>query len=385
MPPSPFAAQGQHLSASHGSPRGRYYHPELDALRFFAFLLVFLTHVGPEFARFNRAMFDVSFAGGFGVPLFFTLSSFLITELLLREREKTGTIDVRAFLIRRILRIWPLYFVFLIFGIIYTRAHGYAVPRLLVISYFTLSANWYCAFRGFPATFISPLWSISIEEQFYLIWPSCARLAGRRGLLVLAVICWFLFLPSLALLGPVDFLRTWPDSFVQFQFFALGAFLAMAIHRKVLHIPTVARLAILAAGLLSFYGAARYMHTLPNGFRSFAPGYFFIQIGCLLLLLGTYDLHEPTGFLRRPFNAIVWLGRISYGLYVIHIFALHVVEHAFASVRHTQELPTLFNMLVQVAVALVVTIFLSALSYRFLERPFLQLKQHFTVIRSRPD
>jgi peptidoglycan/LPS O-acetylase OafA/YrhL len=377
--------QAQDLNRRIASSRGRYYHPELDALRFFAFLLVFLTHVGPEFARFNVAMFDFSFAGAFGVPLFFTLSSFLITELLLRERDKTGTINVRAFLIRRILRIWPLYFAFFIFGIIYTRAHGYPVPRLVVVSYLTLSANWYCAFRGFPAMIISPLWSISIEEQFYLIWPSCARLAGRTGLLILAVVCWFLFLPVLAILGPVDFLRTWPDSFVQFQFFALGAFLAMALHRKVLQIPNAARSAMLATGLVCFYAAARYMHRMPNGFRSFAPGYLFIQIGCLLLLLGIYELHEPTGWMKRPFNALVWLGKISYGLYVIHIFSLHLVEHAFAMVSHTKGAPTMFIMLAQVCAALALTVSLSALSYRFLETPFLHLKERFTVIRSRPD
>lgn len=158
----------------------------------------------------------------------------------------------------------------------------------------------------------------------------------------------------------------------------------MATHRKVLQIPTVARIGMLAAGLLCFYGAARYMQALPIGFRSFAPGYLFIQIGCLLLLLGTYDLHEPTGMLKKPFRAAVWLGRISYGLYVIHIFALHGVEHAFARARQTQAPPTIFSLLAQVLVALVLTVFLSALSYRFIERPFLQLKERFTVIRSRP-
>src|ERR1700756_2077047 len=101
----------------------RFYRPELDALRFFAFSAVFVDHMrlpqtedyiahhAPPMAAelINSALS----AGIFGVPLFFLLSAFLITSLLLREKEETGTLRVRAFYLRRILRVWPLYFVFL--------------------------------------------------------------------------------------------------------------------------------------------------------------------------------------------------------------------------------------------------------------------------------
>jgi peptidoglycan/LPS O-acetylase OafA/YrhL len=384
MSSRPSAARQRQSNISVSAISGRYYHPELDALRFLAFLLVFLTHVGPDFGRFHPSMFAISFAGAFGVPLFFTLSSFLITELLLRERERTAGISVRAFLIRRILRIWPLYFTFLFIGIAYTWIHGGHVPGLLVVSYLTLSANWYFAAHGFSAAFISPLWSISVEEQFYLIWPTCAKLAGRTGLLVLAGFSWFLFLPVLAFLGPVDFLRTWPDSFVQFQFFALGAFIAMAIHRKTLHFNSLARFGMVASGLLCFYGSARYIHAHPNGFESFAPGYVFIQAGCLLLLLGVYDMREPTGLLRHPFHVIVWLGKISYGLYVFHILAVRMISHLLVHLRVGLPAPSVFSLLCQDIVVLATTVLLAALSYRFLEKPFLQYKDHFTIIRSRP-
>ena len=102
----------------------RYYRPELDVLRFFAFFMVFLSPVVPgDVAFFTEAhipsrvanlIISMSAGGAFGVDLFFTLSSFLITTLLLREKEAYGAIAVNSFYIRRMLRIWPLYFFFLL-------------------------------------------------------------------------------------------------------------------------------------------------------------------------------------------------------------------------------------------------------------------------------
>ncbi len=92
-------------------PSRRYYRPELDVLRFGAFLLVLIKHSWPDTkgsGLFAEVFSSIKHAGAFGVPLFFLLSSFLITELLMRERAVTGRIHVQAFYLRRILRIWPL-------------------------------------------------------------------------------------------------------------------------------------------------------------------------------------------------------------------------------------------------------------------------------------
>lgn len=98
----------------------RFYLPELDVLRFFAFLAVFLQHAFQHTPAFyypgthpdarGALVAILAWSGGYGVDLFFVLSAFLITQLLLREQEVTGTLDVERFYIRRILRIWPLYF-----------------------------------------------------------------------------------------------------------------------------------------------------------------------------------------------------------------------------------------------------------------------------------
>lgn len=98
-------------------PPSRFYRPELDVLRFLAFSMVFIDHSLPYDGVFTdgRLLGSIRYAGGFGVCVFFMLSSFLITDLLEREHAVTHTIQLRAFYVRRILRIWPLYFSFLFF------------------------------------------------------------------------------------------------------------------------------------------------------------------------------------------------------------------------------------------------------------------------------
>src|ERR1700726_4382855 len=129
-------------------PQTRFYRPELDALRFFAFFSVFICHVFPQTAdgytkhhvpRVAAELISSAVtAGTFGVSLFFPLSAFLISSLLLREKEQTGTLKVRSFYIRRILRIWPLYFVFLAIAAALALPHD---AKFLLGCVF-LSGNW---------------------------------------------------------------------------------------------------------------------------------------------------------------------------------------------------------------------------------------------------
>ena len=107
--------------------------------------------------------------GAFGVSLFFVLSSYLITELLLREKDLIGGLDVKSFYIRRILRIWPLYFAFLALAVALRWIFpGQHVTWRAGLWFSLLAGNWYIVFHGFPSSVIFPLWSVSIEEQFYI-------------------------------------------------------------------------------------------------------------------------------------------------------------------------------------------------------------------------
>src|ERR1700761_3916605 len=168
-----------------------FYRPGLDIFRGLAFLLVFVAHGLIKNIDKPTQLGAIARAGEFGVCIFFFLSSYLITELLLRERRDTGTIQIPAFYIRRILRIWPLYFAMITMGWftgLFSSKHTLSAAWIAALV--LLFSNWYTADRGYPPGFLFPLWSISLEEQFYLIWPllmkylSPASLLGVSSLLI---------------------------------------------------------------------------------------------------------------------------------------------------------------------------------------------------------
>ena len=148
---TPFAAGDTAVTAvvPARTKRISFYRPELDCLRFFAFLAVFVHHSMPRSVEFYTshhlpaALSNVAYAGAFGVNLFFCLSAYLITELLLREKSQVGQLNVRAFYIRRVLRIWPLYFSFVLFAFGLTfidRTQNFSATKLIM--FLMLAGNW---------------------------------------------------------------------------------------------------------------------------------------------------------------------------------------------------------------------------------------------------
>lgn len=181
-----------------GTTRPGLYRPELDALRFFAFFAVygfhqlsfpaqFYTRIGIS-TRLANLLADLPNAGVFGVDLFFVLSAYLITELLLREKDRFGKLNVRDFYVRRILRIWPLYFAFLAVAMVPFVNVSHSMTLKYLLFFLLLSGNWAVVLFGFPAHSVAiPLWTVSIEEQFYLAWPPIVSRLSRRGILTAAL------------------------------------------------------------------------------------------------------------------------------------------------------------------------------------------------------
>jgi peptidoglycan/LPS O-acetylase OafA/YrhL len=171
---------------------GRYYRPELDVVRFLAFLLVFLHHTLPhsDDPRVNHLLKDfapilyaTSDACGFGLSLFFVLSAFLICELLLRECEVSGTVRVKQFYIRRILRIWPLYYFGLLLGVVFALLPGGHRTAISGMGWFAVFMGaWYIATQHTLSSPAAVLWSVSVEEQFYLFVPWIVKYINRKWL-----------------------------------------------------------------------------------------------------------------------------------------------------------------------------------------------------------
>ncbi|HEV2698570.1 MAG TPA: acyltransferase [Terriglobales bacterium] len=397
---SPVQFAGRAISArilSETRRPARFYRPELDVLRFFAFLSVFLHHGLPNFEASHftgkplivvqlESVFKT--AASFGVCLFFVLSAYLITELLDRERSLAGTVNIGSFYVRRILRIWPLYFIFLFFafglGEILPACH---IEPARLWSFVFLAGNWYVAAAGCAAFPIAPLWSISLEEQFYLAWPWIAKLGGPTliaGLSLALLPASWVMLVVLSRRGTAPDSAIWVNSFVQFQFFALGALLALGLKRRNHSLGRLSRVALVGTGLLCWTLAAGVCHIKSNApppsASSLVFGYMLVAVGCASLLFGVL------GVSRRFSPRLLYLGKISYGLYVFHMLAIHGAWKAIASAGTLSQSSIsmkIVRLLSAQAVALSATMLLAILSYRFLESPFLKLKERFTVVRSR--
>jgi len=357
----------------------RFYRPELDVLRFFAFFAVFICHgprplSNPPVGSWQQQVVTnfsiVCQAGAFGLQIFFLLSSYLITELLLREIDRSDTIHLKAFYIRRILRIWPLYYLGVAFGI----ANGFMINHHLTSTQvwcLVVFVGWLVA--GGYHNGIGQLWSISVEEVFYLIWPNVASAGGEKWIKSASVA-----------IVPMSFLalcvsaERWYNPLSQFLFFAAGALLAVYLRRRPIALPMLWRVAFILFAIPLWLVAAAHI----GGFRGQMTNvqaclsFALLAIGSVLLFLSVFAL--PDRYARGP---LAYLGKISYGLYVFHPLGLWTAAKIVRFGPYAQyDVPRIFEIYV---VGLAVSVGIASLSYRYYEKPFLRLKEHFTFVPSR--
>jgi peptidoglycan/LPS O-acetylase OafA/YrhL len=323
------------------------YRPELDGLRGVAILIVLGAHTGvPGFAGGG---------GGVGVTLFFVLSGYLITSLLLAEREAFGRVDLRAFYIRRGLRLFPALAAVLIvvaglaiLGLLPTDAStgvSYPIVELSVIGYV---ANWFIVAGGNTGV-LGHTWSLAVEEQFYLIWPAillvCFRFGRTRlafGLLLLV----FLDVPWRLLVDlNLGLMHVFVGTDSRGDALLMGCVLALLGTRW--HA---------AMGWIGLAGVAALAATWP-GDPYLGVQILFIPMAAIAGTLAVAGC--PAVLAWRP---LAFVGRISYGLYLWH------------GVLIWWHLPW--------PIAVPLSIAIACASYYILERPFLRLKARFGRART---
>ncbi len=374
--PSPTLASTVHPSPIHFRDR----HPALDGLRALAVITVMLFHFVPGLLPYR-----IMELGWAGVDLFFVLSGFLITGILLDTRGHKY--HYRTFIIRRALRILPLSYGVL--AIVFLTATLTDHPDLRITAghqfwFWTYTQNLWFAFEGWPKDLglLNHFWSLAVEEQFYLLWPLVVAGISPKRL-------HFVLLPALAL-GPV--LRyLFPEMPFAFTFtlsrldgLLTGALLAWAMRFRPGVVQrwwrTVGLFAILSTTVLLAL-LVRSGHTEHPAITQWGPFVLALLSGALLI-----QAFHRTGAFGRLFQAVfTWaplrmIGRISYGVYVLHwpILLLLPTAVAYAALNgFPEEAVHKAVLLLYIPTVLV----LSLLSHRFWERPFLRLKDRLAPYR----
>ena len=360
------------------------YYPGLDGLRFFAFVLVLLSHQYQESAP--PILRAAGFIGWTGVQLFFALSSFLLTRLAVEETTRLGRVSIKKFYIRRLLRIWPLYFLYA-FGyyFFYAVPHHQAMdflPRLLGLLTFTDNL-WSGILHTFNSPLAGHLWSISMEEQFYFLLPLLIPMLiprTRKTQLILggSAVGFLLVLRAVASITqqPHPFVNATPlaaDSFIFGMLLGLGAFdeLLRRVH------PLIEM--IVALGLLSIVNLFPWVGL---------PGVGQVITYTIIAVSFTLMVDALANHSNRLLDVVFsnrlarYLGKVSFGLYIWHIIVLHVVAYLVQKMALPVE--DQLRWWITTMSTLILTALVATASYELYEKRFLKLKARFTLVTSRP-
>lgn len=363
----------------------RFYLPELDGLRFIAFLLVFVHNAPPiSTSKLWTALHEY---GWIGVDLFFCLSGFLITKLLVTEREQTGEINIRNFYIRRILRIWPLYFVYIAIGLFFIlRTDGWdlVIPKHLAgLATFTYDVVYlFLTYKVFAVYF--HLWTISYEEQFYAVIPWVIRKISLRRVNAIWVYLLIVFVVGNAIRAIFIYLNVKHPAvymlpLTHFEAILGGIAIGLGLFDNIF--AGMKNWILLGSG----FALNAMVFALPSTYEigwSLMLTYPLVGAGMTLIIFGiTKNKTSPINSLLRN-ELLVYLGKMSYGLYTFHLLGLSLVIRIIQQMSNNGRLSEL-NQTLYFFGGLLTTILFSTISYNYLEKPFLKLKEQYSTIISR--
>lgn len=367
----------------------KIYFPNLNSLRFIAAFLVIIHHV--ELIKFLLGVESywkvpaINALGKLGVILFFVLSGFLITYLLLSEEEKTKTISIKDFYMRRILRIWPLYYliVFLSFFVL-SRFHIFDIPAWsahffehfswkLILFMLFLPNLAFILYPPIPCAF--PAWSVGVEEQFYLLWPVLMKKIKHKEFLLYCIIIGYFLMRTYGFVfikryllwnSTMDIVSAFFDNF-SINSMAIGGLLAYYLFKN----HFVLKYLFNRYFQFAVYGLTFYFLTHGTSISYFNFEIYSILFGIIILNLAA----NKNSILHLEYKWLHYLGSISYGLYLYHPLAILIAIKLLLFFSFSHWLPIYL-------LSFLLTILLAGLSYRFYEQYFIRKKIRFTKIPS---
>lgn len=382
----------------------KVYFKNLDGIRFIAAFLVLLHHAfyfkhdySPGITFLNNLFVD---AGRIGVNLFFILSGFLISYLLLVEKDSTGDISYRNFYIRRVLRIWPLY---LGYGLIVTFLGPFIAQWLgdkdavglstMVINLFFLllfAINFQLAFSSHSDGVFQISWSVCIEEQFYLIWPLIVN--NFRKKLVTVFVVMFLIRTLLRVLIVVlpQWIPLTREQLVEINYllifdkldlFGGGMMFACLYYKKEQYASVLKKIlhpAVQYSMLLLTIAYALAIFRFPKEIHFYLDHVVCIVLFGYTLLMAVAE----NSILRLESPTLKMLGRISYGIYLFHAAICQILIILFMRYIKHPESFLVYNVVYPLLCGLL-TCILSYYSYEYFEKFFLKRKNSFSVVATR--
>ncbi len=367
----------------------------LDGLRFLAALSVFVFHIVSELkviapeqtkGHFYQLLTFITSKGTLGVNFFFVLSGFLITYLILFEIKNKGSFNLKYFLIRRALRIWPLYYLivligFVIFPLIFKDYH----TQHHLINYVFFLVNFDEIYYGVndSINFLASPWSVAVEEQFYLFWGilflmlSTIIYKHKKGGLIFKFIILFLFILSLMFrwvnideyrMIYYHTLSVMPDILTG----AVLGYLFVSNHPIIIQLKRFSKpkilLVYLIGGLIIIFKTKIFM------------GEWLVFERYIIALFFAFVIIEQISF-KHSFYKIenikgtAFLGKISYGIYMYHLVVIYLLERLIDFNLFSDAI----SIILFIVLSLVFTFFVSLASYKWFEQPFLSLKTRFIL------
>lgn len=340
------------------------YYKELDGVRGLAALMVMIFHFAPDSnIYYLHLLKKIAVFGQTGVTLFFVLSGFLITRILLRARSKEGYF--KNFYMKRLLRIFPLYYFFLII-------YYFVVPSLFHQPAAPFSKTWYYWFylQNFADTFNWPnlgpqhYWSLAVEEHFYFFWPLIVYYLSEKN--IHRLVYWIIGLAFVCrIILILNGYGTFYFTFTTMDCLAMGALLAISEQHGSGSYKHWRVLAIISIGLLLpmwfiFNGAG---NTLIQIVKLPTIALFYTSIiGCLITRRSVLNRFFDLRFLQ-------FTGKISYGLYVFHPLCFTLIDH-FINPN---------NLFINAALSFFVSYAVAFISFYGFENHFIKLKRYFEI------